>query len=105
MVYIWWLFSQNFNGLFGGLIKTLSFFVILFIYSFIHLFIYPKFKEKLIVCLIDMIPVVVLILADAIRDSDYNQIFIAIMVFYLASTMIITLLTQFLQYLWRKFKK
>jgi len=38
ILYLRWLFSQNFNGLFGGFFESILFFVFLFIYSFIHLF-------------------------------------------------------------------
>ena len=36
ILYLRWLFSQNFNGLFGGFFESIFFFVFLFIYSFIQ---------------------------------------------------------------------
>src|SRR3989344_9193231 len=105
ILYLRWLFSQNFNGLFGGFFESIFFFVFLFIYSFIHLFIYSKLKEKVIICFIDLIPAIILIFSDAIRDSDTEVIIPGIILLYILPAFIISLLSLGIQKLWRKARK
>ena len=105
IMYLRWFFNQSFNGLFGGLAEVLLLFICLFVYLFIHLLFFKEFKIKFLVSLVDLFPIILLIIGNAIRDSEYRKIFTLVMVFYLVPVLIISALNLGIQQLFGGGKK
>ncbi len=59
LVFVWWVNSQSFQGLFSGMEESFSVILLVGFLTFIHLFSFDTFRRKFQVGLLDFVPLLV----------------------------------------------